>query len=167
MTTPAPAIDQLKELPLPPFPTGYVPQTWGWLVLLLVLLAAAAIWGWRRWRRWREDRYRREALARLAELDRALADQVQCLPALRELPELLKRVALSMPGEPAVAGLDGARWQAFLAAHAPTPLPDDFAARLATIAYASDAQVRAMPEAEVRALLGACRQWIEGHHVAV
>ncbi|RON52596.1 DUF4381 domain-containing protein [Pseudomonas frederiksbergensis] len=87
-----PSIDQLKELGLPA-PVSYAPQTWGWWVLLgllgiaVVLVSARKVWQWRR------DRYRREGLVRLAELQRRSDD----LSALRELPELLKRVALSIP----------------------------------------------------------------------
>jgi len=87
-----PSIDQLKELALPA-PVSYAPQTWGWWLLLAVLLLAALLIGLRRYWQWRRDRYRREALARLAQL-RSRSDD---LNALRELPELLKRVALSMP----------------------------------------------------------------------
>jgi hypothetical protein len=54
---------------------------------------AALLIGIRRYRQWRRDAYRREGLARLAQL-RGRSDD---LNALRELPELLKRVALSMP----------------------------------------------------------------------
>ncbi|MDE3738787.1 DUF4381 domain-containing protein [Pseudomonas resinovorans] len=162
-----PSIDQLKELAIPAPPFSYFPQTWGWLALLLILLAIAVVWGALRWRRWQRDRYRREALARLDSLGQALADGEQRLPALREMPELLKRVALSMPDAPPVAGLGGAEWQAFLTQRSKAPLPEGFAARLFTLAYAPDAQVLAIPEEEARALLAGCRQWIEAHHVAV
>jgi len=87
-----PSIDQLKELALPA-PVSYAPQTWGWWALLAVLVIAAVVLGARRYWQWRRDRYRREALLRLAELQRRSND----LNALRELPELLKRVAISMP----------------------------------------------------------------------
>ncbi|MBV4484821.1 DUF4381 domain-containing protein [Pseudomonas sp. SWRI153] len=90
-----PSIDQLKELPLPA-PVSYAPQTWGWWVLLAALVLAALIIGVRRYRQWRRDQYRREGLARLAQL----RDRSDDLNALRELPELLKRVALSMPVQP-------------------------------------------------------------------
>ena len=53
--------------------------------------------------------------------------------ALREVPELLKRVALSMPEAPAVAPLHAADWQAFLVSHSSTPLPADFAWQLAQL----------------------------------
>ncbi|MFZ3283765.1 DUF4381 domain-containing protein [Pseudomonas sp.] len=87
-----PSIEQLKELGLPE-PVSYAPQTWGWWVLLAVLVLAALLIGIRRYWQWRRDAYRREGLARLAQL-RSRSDD---LNALRELPELLKRVALSMP----------------------------------------------------------------------
>ncbi|UQS16548.1 DUF4381 domain-containing protein [Pseudomonas sp. HS6] len=87
-----PSIEQLQELGLPA-PVSYAPQTWGWWVLLAVLLLTALLIGVRRYWQWRRDQYRREALVRLAQL----RDRSDDLSALRELPELLKRVAISMP----------------------------------------------------------------------
>jgi hypothetical protein len=96
-----PSIDQLKEMALPA-PVSYAPQTWGWWALLVLLIVTLAVTGVRRYRQWRRDRYRREALVRLEELQQRSND----LSALRELPELLKRVAISMPnGKPVGAGL--------------------------------------------------------------
>mgnify|MGYP001041814671 CR=1 FL=1 len=87
-----PDIGQLKELSLP-VPVSYAPQTWGWWLLLALLVVLALMVGVRRYVQWRRDQYRREALVRLAQLRERSDD----LNALRELPELLKRVALSMP----------------------------------------------------------------------
>ena len=96
-----PSIDQLKEMALP-VPVSYAPQTWGWWALLALLIVTLGVTGARRYRQWRRDRYRREALVRLEELQQRSND----LNALRELPELLKRVALSMPyASPVGAGL--------------------------------------------------------------
>ncbi|UVE16045.1 DUF4381 domain-containing protein [Pseudomonas sp. LS44] len=167
MTANPPSLDQLKELPLPAPVVSYFPQTWGWLLLLILLLTGLAIWGALRWRRWNRDRYRRDALARLNELEQALADDVQRLPALRELPELLKRVALSMPEKPDVATLSGANWQAFLDKTCAQPLPPTFGQQLAALAYAPEAQLRALPAAAQQALLTNSRHWIENHHVAI
>ena len=103
-----PSIEQLKEIALPA-PVSYAPQTWGWWVLLCLLVIAVLLVSARRYWQWRRDRYRREALLRLAELQNS-DDQ---LKALRELPELLKRVALSMPTDrntkPVGAGLPAMR----------------------------------------------------------
>ena len=87
-----PSIDQLKEMALPA-PVSYAPQTWGWWALLVLLVVTLLVVAARRVWQWRRDRYRREALVRLEELRRRSND----LSALRELPELLKRVAISMP----------------------------------------------------------------------
>ncbi len=189
-----PGIDQLKELGLPA-PVSYAPQTWGWwlllglLVLAMVLVSARRVWQWRR------DRYRREALVRLAQLQRRSND----LAALRELPELLKRVALSIPdthgqcrswrslrslggAESAenpdqkiaafgssyrgTAALGGEEWQAFLARHSSQPLPTDFSQQLAQLAYAPDATLRALPTEHRQQLFDTCKRWVEHHHVA-
>ncbi|WP_460156630.1 DUF4381 domain-containing protein [Pseudomonas sp. S2_H10] len=103
-----PSIDQLKEMALPA-PVSYAPQTWGWWALLALLIITLVVTGARRYWQWRRDRYRREALLRLEELQQRSSD----LSALRELPELLKRVALSMPSRqhtnPVGAGLPAIR----------------------------------------------------------
>lgn len=161
-----PQLSQIKELPLPTPPFSYWPQTWGWLALLLVILVAIGILAFLRWQRWHRDQYRREALARLAELEQSLSDSTQRLPALREVPELLKRVALSMPGAPAVASLGGDDWQAFLQRSSSTPLPSDIGRQLSLLAYAPAPRLAELSDNQARELLGTCRHWIETHHVA-
>lgn len=161
-----PSIDQLQELAAPPATVSYWPQTWAWALLALLLLLAAATWALWRYRRWRRDRYRREALALLDELGAAAKDPSNRLTALRQLPALIKRVALSMPDGAASAPLGGADWQAFLQQHSTLALPADLDRHLAVLAYAPDASIQGMSEQDAQALLAACRQWIEVHHVA-
>ncbi|WP_372030193.1 DUF4381 domain-containing protein [Pseudomonas kurunegalensis] len=165
MNAAAPSIDQLRELTpgVPPF--SYLPQTWAWLVLAVLLLLLGCLWGALHWRRWRRDRYRREALARLDAL--AAREGEQRIVALRELPELLKRVALSMPDAPPVASLAGVQWQRFLNQRARQPLPSGFVDTLQMLAYAPDATLRRLDAQQVNRLFGASRGWIEGHHVAL
>lgn len=162
----APGLERLQELPLPAPAVSYLPQTWGWLVLLALLLGLLVAWGWRAWHRWQRDRYRRQALARLEALTALLTDPSARLRALRELPELLKRVALSMPGGARAASLGGVDWQAWLQRSGAGGLPDDFSLHLATLAYAPDARLQAYTSAELNALLAHSRRWIESHHVA-
>lgn len=155
MNANVPSIEQLKELGLPA-PVSYWPQTWGWWVLLALLLVAFAVWAFRAWLRWRRNAYRREALARLNTLE-----------DLRELPELLKRVALSMPlpaeEHQRVPTLNGADWQAFLRRHGGDRLPDDFSRQLADLAYAEPSTLSPQQRAQ---LLAQCKTWVEHHHVA-
>ncbi|EPQ6935563.1 DUF4381 domain-containing protein [Pseudomonas aeruginosa] len=162
-----PSIDQLRELPLPELSISYIPQTWGWLAVLLVILSSLA--GWTLWhlRRWHRQRYRREALARLDRLAQALDEPRTRLAALREMPRLLKRVALSTPAGEAAACLRGAAWQDYLQRRCPIALPADFARSLAMLAYAPDSRIQALADSEAHKLLHACRKWIETHHVAV
>ncbi len=167
MSASRPSIEQLQELPLPVPPYSFFPQTWAWLGLLLLVLGVVVVWGLLRWKRWRRDAYRREALARLAQLDAALKLPEQRLDALRELPALLKRVAMSMPTQTPVGPLGGDQWQAFLDRHVATPLPSAFATQLFTLAYAPDERVRSMSPEQATALHAECRHWVEAHHVAV
>ncbi|KJZ35064.1 MULTISPECIES: DUF4381 domain-containing protein [Pseudomonas] len=157
-----PSIDQLKEIALPA-PVSYAPQTWGWWALLSVLVLAVLLVSARRYWQWRRDRYRREALVRLAELQSS-DDQLR---ALRELPELLKRVALSMPTTYPVAALGGEDWQGFLVRHSPQPLPADFSQQLAQLAYAPDSTLLTLKEEQRERLFNTSKRWVEQHHVAV
>ena len=52
---------------LPPGAVSWWPQTDGWILVALLLAAALGRWSWRRWQRWQRDRYRRTALAILAQ----------------------------------------------------------------------------------------------------
>jgi hypothetical protein len=188
-----PSIEQLKDIALPA-PVSYAPQTWGWWVLLAVLVIAVLLLSARRYWQWRRDRYRREALVRLAQLHMRSDD----LHALRELPELLKRVAISMPvREPRrrwrglrslggsktaggqdqkipafasvsrqAAALSKEAWQVFLQQHINEPLPADFSQQLSVLAYAPDAVLRALPPDQRQQLFNTCKTWLERHHVA-
>lgn len=163
----APAnISQLQDLPLPAA-VSYLPQTWGWLALLLLLLAVGLGYAGRALYRWRRNRYRRAALAELSRLELALTEPAQVVAALRQLPELLKRTALSMPDPPAVASVSGQAWQQFLQASSPTRLPEDFAEQLAMLAYAPQSQLLNLPPTQLAQLLNSSRLWLEQHHVAV
>jgi len=185
-----PSIDQLKELSRLPAPVSYMPQTWGWWVLLGVLVLAIALVSARKVWQWRRDRYRREALVRLAQLQSRSND----LAALRELPELLKRVALSIPPVGAgllaktvghstsvstdtassrasplpqgPAALGGVEWQAFLQQHSAQPLPSDFSQQLAHLAYAPDARLLELAQEQRQQIFNTCKTWVETHHVA-
>jgi len=159
-----PDINQLQELAVAAPDVSYLPQTWGWALLAGLLVIVVALVYWRRRTRWRRDLYRREALARLAFIGQHIDDPAQRAQAIRELPELLKRVALSIPAKESVAALRGEQWQGFLQRHAASPLPDDFAAQLASLAYQPSDRVTTP---QLRELLKVSRQWIEAHHVAV
>ncbi|HEY9273568.1 DUF4381 domain-containing protein [Achromobacter sp.] len=160
----APSIEQLRQLPLPA-PVSYWPQTWGWLALLVVVLALAGWAAWRIARRRRRNHYRRAGLRMLE----ALRRQTQSDPlAARALPELLKRVGLSSVTEAdraRVGALQGAEWIAFMD-RGMAVFPPDAGVLLRALAYAPPETLRAIDPARVRSLFSASRQWMERHHVA-
>ncbi|MBO1113852.1 DUF4381 domain-containing protein [Bordetella petrii] len=161
-----PGLDQLRELPLPAA-VPYWPQTWGWAVVG-VLLLAGAMWAALSYRRrYRRNRYRRQALRELAHL--AGAAQTDPLAA-RALPGLLKRAALAAQPDgqrTRVAALNGRAWLAYLNRAGSSPaFPAGSAKVLATLAYAPDAAVRALDPGILGQLIAASRDWLERHHVA-
>jgi hypothetical protein len=147
-------LDQLRDVVEPP-PVSMVPATWGWAVLALLLLGAAALatWAWLRHRR--VTAYRRAALAEL----RALTPTLERGDpgALAALERLLRRTALAAFPRAEVATLTGDAWLAFL---------DRTGGRFAAFGpgLAAAPYAPAPPAVDGRALLQAARHWIAHHH---
>jgi hypothetical protein len=160
------ALEQLADIAVPA-PVSWMPQTWGWAVLGIVVLALAA-WGAIRFRQRRAaSRYRREAMAELARIEARLGDGDARAIALAEVARLLKRVALAAWPRPEVASLSGAAWVEFLRAHAPRAGRGDEMARLLDdLEYRSAQERGALPPEEARALARAARAWVKKHRVS-
>lgn len=94
-------LENLNDIVVPE-PVSLVPQSVGWIILAVVIMAVLATWAVLAWRRYRRNAYRREALA-----------QVESTP-LNALPALVKRVALAAAPRAQVAALTGDDWLAFL-----------------------------------------------------
>lgn len=104
-------LDKLIE-PADPPPVSMMPQTWGWLLLaivlcILLLLASLHLYG-----RWRANAYRRFALRELE----------QAAGSPEEIASILRRTALAAYPRREVAGLTGADWLKFLRASCRTNL---------------------------------------------
>lgn len=159
-------LEKLADITTPP-PVSWMPQTWGWAVLALVI-AALALVALARWRRRREaDRYRREALADLILIEQTLGDAAARTQALAAIPELLKRVALAAWPRKAVASLSGEHWLRFLRQHGGAQaFPAPAAQLLDDLEYRS-AETRAdVSEDEARMFAASARRWIEAHVVS-
>ncbi len=150
---------QLQELPPPPLPSFW-PQTWGWGLLLALLMGILGRWLWQRWRDRRNNRYRREALAELQQLEQRWRQQPHELTPLRQVPSVLKRAVLAVDPAANSGPLTGTAWQHQLQQRAREPLPANFAEQLATLAYHSDIDVQTL---ELPRLLRLCRRWLETH----
>ena len=107
------SLENLYDIMTPP-PVPWWPPAPGWYVVGTAVLVLAVWAGWSWWRRWQAAAYRRAALAALQQLKACTADEAQRAPALRELPELVKRTALAAFPRQQVASLSGAAWLAFL-----------------------------------------------------
>ncbi|MBB4005634.1 DUF4381 domain-containing protein [Aurantimonas endophytica] len=96
-------LDRLVEPSEPP-PVSMMPQTWGWAVLALILLAVCIFVAIHMRRRYRANAYRRYAIK---ELEAARND-----PAA--IAAILRRTALAAYPRSEVAGLAGDDWLYFL-----------------------------------------------------
>ncbi|MCE4060106.1 DUF4381 domain-containing protein [Pandoraea sputorum] len=177
--TDLPTLKALADIVTPPAPS-WMPQTVGWPITAALLIVGMLWFAWRTWRRYRANRYRREALTQLEQWAVALrlpdpsvagdADTSNRARALREIAVLLKRTALSAWPRGTVASLTGDAWAAFLkSSHGNRRAATDTIVALVTIAeYQSDESLsREWDAPRADALVYACRDWIEHHHVPV
>jgi hypothetical protein len=158
------ALQKLADIAVPP-PVSLVPQTWGWAALAVIIVALVA-WGLVRWHRHRKaNRYRREALAELAQIERDI--DANAGEALAEIPPLLKRVALAAWPRSRVASLTQTNWVDFLqATEAEARLPAPLAKLLDDIEYRSPAARAAIAADDARACARVAKHWIEAHRVS-
>jgi Domain of unknown function (DUF4381) len=174
MAEPAPSLDpsvraaleKLADIVTPPA-VSFVPQTWGW-VALAALVLVLAIGGLLHWHRRRQaNRYRGEALAELARLERTIAQGTNPGEALAAIPPLLKRVALAAWPRWRVASLAQTRWVDFLGATGgESTLPAPLAKLLNDIEYRSAKELAAISADDVRACVEVAKHWIEAHRVS-
>lgn len=160
-------LDQLHPLLLPA-PPSWLPQTPAWGVLAALLALALAALLWRGLRRWHANRHRRRALAELRRLRaqlQAVAPPARRLQAARQLPELVRRLALAHAPRNEVAPLQGEAWSAWLDRSLPEdaqPFTRGPGRRLADWAYLPEA---ALPWDELDPLLDLVERWIGRHRV--
>jgi hypothetical protein len=89
-----------------PEPVSFFPETQAWLWLVGLVLLVVTVKSWKILRRWIHNRYRREALALLAE--------ARSGNTISQFPILLKRTAMHAYGREPVASLYGEEWVRFL-----------------------------------------------------
>jgi len=115
-------------------PPGMWPLAPGWWLLIgLLLLAAALFYAWRRYRR----SLRRLALNELTRIESGVADDATLA---RDLENLLRRFAVARYGREHVARLSGDAWIAFVAAHGGSALDGDSGRELLRAAYGARAR---------------------------
>jgi hypothetical protein len=142
----------LKELAYPDA-IPFLPQTIGWLVVALVVVAVLAWLAWRARRRWLGNAYRREALFAIEAMHADAQGVVQ-------LPFILRRSALAAYERRDVASLRGSEWTGWLNESAGRELFSvDASATLDQLAYGREP----LAPAEIEPLLAASRNWVRLH----
>jgi hypothetical protein len=162
-----PGLERLHEISLP-VPPGWMPQTVGWYMLLLLVALITTCWLHAWFRRFLKNRYRGIALAELAAIERELKVSMKRSPVLLKLPELMKRTALSAFQRIDVAELSGERWLAFLD---DTLGGKDFTKGpgrlLGELAYLPAARIEMIREDSISDLVWLSRRWIKHHHIVL
>lgn len=163
MKNPDPAsLQNLNDIVMPAN-VGWWPLAAGWYVVLAILLALLAWYGFRSVRKWIGNRYRRAALREWQALSEGIEHGQDAGDLLRQLPGLLKRTALSAYPRGQVASLYGADWQRFLNSTLDKPAFSDSAAgTLQSISYSSG-ELDALDPQKVAELMSASRTWLQRH----
>ncbi|MDM9627482.1 DUF4381 domain-containing protein [Rhizobium sp. S152] len=158
------ALRSLRDIAMPT-PVSWMPHTWGWALLALVLFTVLAFVFFAWLRRRRANAYRREALAEMDRIDRLTRDPTTRRQGMEELAIVLKRTALAAWGRPPVAALSGMAWVDFLGEDGKAETGEALAELLDDGEYREPGDPGSVPENQVDTLLAAARGWIEHHHV--
>ena len=157
------SLENLHDIAAPP-PVPWWPPAPGWyaVALTLLLIACWAVISF--YLRWKRNEYRRQALAKLAELEQGLAEIDNPAPILRTLPELLKRSALAAYGRESVAYLAGRDWLAWLDTTAGRPLfRGETGDLLLACAYGKAERIEQIGGEQARKLFRAAHDWLKTH----
>ena len=145
-------LDRMHGLEMPG-PVSWMPQTFGWWVLVAWANVMATLGIWRIVAYRRRNRYRREALVLLAAIESHAGG---CPQAAGQIAALLKRTALVAYPRKEVASLYGTDWSEFLCQSANHDAQIVAAAdTLAMAAYRTDV--------DGAALYSPARRWIQVH----
>lgn len=151
------SLQNLNDIVMPAAVPWWPPAP-GWYLLAAVGLLVLAWLGFRAFRNWRLNRYRRAALAELQGIRGGGGRAV-------ELPELLKRTALSAWPRTEVASLYGEAWHRFLDDSAGT---DRFCTGqgnvLEQLAYAAGGEPELSPS-QLNDVFDAAEFWLKHHRV--
>jgi Domain of unknown function (DUF4381) len=140
----------------------------GWIVVIVLLLAALTLVVLWRMRTHRKNRYRRDGLA---ELEQVVRDSSGNAPGdaerIRTISRLLKRVALVAYPRKDVASLTGPEWSSFLDKSAGRKgFSESSMSLMRAASYQAGGSVEEATQSEgLDRLIKDARNWIGNHHV--
>lgn len=142
-----------------PAEVSWFPQTIGWKLTLIVLIAFLVVGVFRRLVQRHRDRYRVEALKRLSDL----CQHADRLDAARRVTTLLKATALHAYPRQTVANLTGEAWVSFLNNSTVKPFfSKELGELLSTLAYQPDVS-DSLNDSKISALFASAERWIKEH----
>lgn len=133
------------------------PQGPVWWLFIVLVVSGGLVWLRQQLQRWQNNAYRRQGLQQLGKLKTGIINGD--VKALRQLPELLRQVALVAWPRRQIVPLVGDAWLAFLSKHHSVKPP----AVLAELAYLPDADLHNIDSQQAQDILDWCQQWITGH----
>ncbi|EAZ92317.1 DUF4381 domain-containing protein [Crocosphaera chwakensis] len=156
-------LNGFREISLPE-PPRYFPQTIGWTILAKIIFILVIIWVIKFYQYWQKNRYRRAALKRLRQLEKALQTPETKVNALKELPILLKQTALAVYPRQQVASLTGQAWLTFLeSTYSGNLLTPEQGKILTQLAYQSNQMISQLSSETVIDLFDFARHWLAKH----
>jgi len=156
------SLQNLHDIVMPPTVSWWPPAP-GWYAVASGILIGIVWFIWQRYWQWRADAYRRAALNELSRL-KSLIDSEEREPALRKLPELVKRTAMSAWPREKLAALTGNGWLQFLDRFGNTDAFTKGDGQLLTeLPYAGHQKLNGISDDQVFSLVKIVEKWILEH----
>ena len=144
-------------------PVPWWPPAPGWYLLGFLLLITIVLGVLFLGRRWHANRYRRAALAELDRLQVLGLDGPRRKGAVREISELVKRVALAAWPRNRVATLSGQEWLEFLDSTGHTKVFTDGPGRLLPALAYRPQTADSLAQPQIHELIVVVKTWIKKH----
>jgi Domain of unknown function (DUF4381) len=161
-------LDQLNPIIQPESVTMWPELLPGWIVVIGLLLAGLALFGFRAVRMYRDNRYRRDGLTELEQVTKNSAgDTSGDVERIRTISRLLKRIALVAYPRKDVASLTGPEWSSFLDKSAGrNGFSESSMSLMRAASYQAGGSVEEATQSEgLDRLIKDARNWIGNHHV--
>ena len=147
---------KLKEIDLPEA-ISYFPQTTAWYILFGVVAFLILFLFWKQYKHYQNNKYRRIALAELS--------KIESKKVYKEIPELVKRVALVFSDREEIASLNGNAWLEFLnKSYKDNGFTSDAGNLFIDLAYSSQTRIDQYQQGEFETLTSLISEWIKKHN---